>query len=107
MIGGLRHIITLQEQVIIKDELEQEIETWKEVYKVWAEIKPLSGKEYFKARQTKSDVRIQVTIRYRKEVHNQMRIEFDNQVYEIVSVVNVEHKNKYLQLLCKEGEKIA
>lgn len=107
MIGELKHRITLQEQVIIKDELEQEIETWQEVNKVWAEIKPLSGKEYFKARQTKSDVRVQITIRYKKEVHNQMRVVFDNQAYEIISVINLNHQNKYLQLLCKEGEKLA
>lgn len=107
MIGELKHRIALQEQVIVKDELEQEIEIWQEVYKVWAEIKPLSGKEYFKARQTKSEVRVQITIRYKKEVNNQMRVVLDNQVYEIVSVINLEHQNKYLQLLCKEGEKLA
>lgn len=103
MIGELNHRIKLEQLLVEKDNLEQEIETWQLAYEVWADIKPLSGKEYFKARQTKSDIMVQVTIRYRPQIHNHMRMLFNNQIYEIVSVINVNQENRYLQLLCKEG----
>ena len=98
--------MSLEQLTILKDDLEQEIDLWQPLYVVWANIEPLSGKEYFKARQTKSDSHVQVTIRYKRGVTPQMRVLFNDQSYEIVSVINVNMENKYLQLICKEGESL-
>ena len=102
MIGKLRHRIILQKQVVIKDSIGQETEKWKDVETVWARVEPLSGKEYFNAKQTNSEVSSKITIRYLVDITSQMRVIFQEHTYNILSVINFEERNKYLQLLCTE-----
>lgn len=102
MIGNLRHRITLQKPVIIRDSIGQELEGWQDVATVWASIEPLSGKEYFNAQQTNSEVSTKITIRYLESVTPFMRVFFQKHTYNILSVINFEERNIYLQLLCSE-----
>ena len=102
MIGNLRHRITLQKPVITRDSIGQELEEWQDVATVWASIEPLSGKEYFNAQQTNSEVTTKITLRYLLGVTSQMRIIFQKHTYNILSVINFEERNIYLQLLCSE-----
>ena len=102
MIGNLRHRITLQKPVIIRDSIGQELEEWQDVATVWASVEPLSGKEYFNAQQTNSEVSTKITIRYLKSITPFMRVFFQKHTYNILSVINFEERNIYLQLLCSE-----
>ena len=102
MIGSLRHRIILQKPVIIKDNIGQELEEWQDVATVWASVEPLSGKEYFNAQQTNSEVSTKITIRYLSGITSQMRVTFQKHIYNILSVINFEERNIYLQLLCLE-----
>ena len=102
MIGNLRHRITLQKPVIIRDSIGQELEGWQDVATVWASIEPLSGKEYFNAQQTNSEVSTKITIRYLESITPFMRVFFHKHTYNILSVINFEERNIYLQLLCSE-----
>ncbi|MGW5982871.1 phage head closure protein [Bacillus mycoides] len=49
--GDFRNRIIIEQPVVIKDELNQEIETgdWQEVKKAWAMIKTVKGSEYIEA----------------------------------------------------------
>lgn len=109
MIGKLRHRITIQNLVIIKDNIGQELEEWQDIATIWASVEPLSGKEYFNAQQTNSKVSTKITIRYLSGVTSEMRIIFQKHTYNILSVINFEERNIYLQLLCAEkaGDSIA
>lgn len=102
MIGNLRHRITLQKPVIIRDSIGQELEEWQDVATVWASVEPLSGKEYFNAKQTNSEVSTKITIRYLESITPFMRLFFQKHTYNILSVINFEERNIYLQLLCSE-----
>lgn len=102
MIGNLRHRITLQKPVIVKDSIGQENEEWQDVATVWASVEPLSGKEYFNAKQTNSEVSTKITIRHLLGVTSRMRVSFQKHTYNILSVINFEERNIYLQLLCSE-----
>lgn len=101
-IGKLRHRVTLQEYVSLKDSFGAEIEAWSDKATVWASIEPLSGREYFAARQMNAEVNTKITIRYRTGVKPTMRILFAGRVFEILSVINTEEKNRELILMCKE-----
>lgn len=102
MIGNLRHRITLQKPVVIKDSIGQELEEWQDVATVWASVEPLSGKEYFNVKQTNSEVSTKITIRYLESITPFMRVFFQKHTYNILSVINFEERNIYLQLLCSE-----
>ena len=102
VIGKLRHQVALLKPIISKDELGQEIETWEVQDLVWASIEPLSGKEYFSAKQVNSEVTVKLTIRYVESILSQWVVQFGQRVFNIESIINFEERNKYLQLLCSE-----
>ena len=97
MIGNLRHRITLQKPVVIKDSIGQELEEWQDVATVWASVEPLSGKEYSNAKQTNSEVSTKITTRYLDGITPFMRVLFQKHTYNILSVINFEERNIYLQ----------
>ena len=102
MIGKLRHQISLLKPIIVKDALGQEIEKF-EVHKtVWASIEPLSGKEYFSAKQVNSEATIKITIRYVESLLPHWVVQFGHRIFNIEAIINFEERNRYLQLLCSE-----
>ena len=102
MIGKLRHQVEILKPIIITDQLGQEIEIWEVQHSVWASIEPLSGKEYFSAKQVNSEVNVKITLRYINSLLPHWVVQFGQRVFNIETIINFEEKNKYLQLLCSE-----
>ncbi len=102
MIGKLRHQVEILKPIISKDALGQEVENLEVQKTVWASIEPLSGKEYFSAKQVNSEVNIKITIRYIGSLLPHWVVQFGQQVFNIETIINFEERNKYLQLLCSE-----
>ena len=63
-IGKLRHRITLLRQVNEVNDYGATAQTWKRVATVWADVRPLSGREYFSAQQVQSEVTTQIWLRH-------------------------------------------
>ena len=101
-IGRLRHRIRLQKQRNRPSDYGATIAEWLDVHHVWAEVKPLSGREYFAEAQIQSEVTTQIWLRYLPNVDSTMRVVFNEQIYEIVSVINYKLLNKTLLLQCKD-----
>ncbi len=101
-IGNLRHRVVLQKKVVTEDEIKQQSEVWNDYAYVWASIEPISGREYFAARQESAEVTARITIRYLKDVTPDMQVLFGNRAFEVVSVINPKETNESLILMCKE-----
>lgn len=101
-IGKLRHRITLLKQVNKVNDYGASIQTWRTVATVWAEVRPLSGREYFSAQQVQSEVTTQIWLRYIDGIKPSMKVKFANREFEILSVLNTQERNVSLQLMCKE-----
>lgn len=101
-IGTLRHRIQIQTKTISEDSLKQQTESWTDVATVWARIEPLSGREYFQARQETAEVSVKVTMRYRNDIVPSMRLRFEDRIFEVLSVINPEERCILLLLMCKE-----
>ena len=102
-IGKLRHRITLQKQVNTVNDYGAAVTTWKNVATVWADVRPLSGREYFSAQQVQSEVTTQIWLRYLDGIMPTMRVNHNGKHYEILSVLNTNGRNTSLQLMCKEN----
>ena len=102
MIGKLRHRVTIQQLVNIDDGGGGSIETWQDIVPVWAAIEPLRGNERYTAQQVQSTLSHKVTIRYREGVKPQMRLTYKGRVFEVESVIDVEERHQWLELLCSE-----
>ncbi|MGV6989651.1 phage head closure protein [Testudinibacter sp. P80/BLE/0925] len=101
-IGKLRHRITLQQQISTLNSYGSAITDWEDVATVWAEIKPLSGREYFAAEQVQSEITTQIWLRYRPDIQPTMRVKWGDRTFEVVSAINHNERNTALQLMCKE-----
>lgn len=97
-----RHKIEFLRRSAGQDDYGEPADTW-ETYKkgVWAAKDPLLGNEYFTANTTDSKVEVKFNMRYVDGITNDMRIQHGQEVYEILSVVNVKSLNRELLCYCK------
>ena len=101
-IGKLRHRITLLRQVNEVNDYGASTQTWKRVATVWADVRPLSGREYFSAQQVQSEVTTQIWLRHIEGIKPTMKVKFGKREFEILSVLNTQGRDVSLQLMCKE-----
>ena len=98
--GELRHRVTfLQRRVVVKSGISKE--TWEPAFSCWAMVEPLNSREYWQAAALNREDEQRVTIRYRKDVDNAMRIQFREAVFTIISIVNPNAHNVKLEMLVK------
>ena len=74
--GELRHRITFQLQ-----DLDSEDEDWKDIATTWANINPISGKEYYSAETINSDLTHKIRLRYRKGITPDMRVLYNGRIF--------------------------
>lgn len=101
-IGRLKHKITFQQLGKDKNGYGEIIEKWVDIKTVWAEIKPVSGNQFFAAKQINSEISHNVYIRYRADLKPSMRIKYKERVFEILYLMNVNEENWLMQIYCKE-----
>jgi SPP1 family predicted phage head-tail adaptor len=95
--------IAIQEKAISTDSIGNQTETWHTIATVWAAIQPLSGREYWAARQVNAETTTKVTILYRRGVTAEHRILYGSRVFELTAPpINTSEANAELVLLAKE-----
>lgn len=103
MIGRLRHRVTLQRFVAVDDGGGGTVEDWQDVATVWAAVEPIRGRERLEAMQLEQAVDHRVVIRYRPGLDGRnMRVLYRGRALHVAAVINVEERNRWLELLCEE-----
>lgn len=100
--GRLNKKITFQQLCQDKDEYGEIVEEWLDIKTVWAEIAPVSGNQFFAAKQINSEISHNVYVRYCNDLSPSMRIKFRDRIFEILYIMNVKEENRLLQIYCKE-----
>lgn len=100
--GALRHRITLQQPIETQDEFGEVVITWQDVASVWAEVADLSGREFFAAMQTVSEITTRVRLRHRSDVETRWRMVVGARVLDIQAVIDPDGRKRELLLLCRE-----
>lgn len=101
--GELNKRITLRQQTKASDGMGGTAVTWADVATVWAAIWPVSASEQTQAQSTTMVISHRIRIRYRSVLKASWRIKFGNRYFNIVSVVNPNEANEFLDLMCKEA----
>jgi len=103
--GILKHWIELQSHTLIQDPITGDItEVWTTQASVWAEVAPLSGREFIAANAVQSEVRARITLRYRDDVDSDWRISFRGKIYNIEAILpDLWSGLDYMTLPCSEG----
>ncbi|MDR4369763.1 phage head closure protein, partial [Bacillus cereus] len=84
--GDFRNRISIEQPEIIKDELNQAIETgnWEEVKSAWAMIKTVKGSEYIEASASQSTRNYRCVIPYKTDITELIRIHMKNRIFDII-----------------------
>ena len=102
--GEIRHRITLQEPVHIRDSFQENVTTYNDVVTVWAAIEWESGRRFLEAKQLNAEVQGVIRIRYRSGVLPEWRIKYEDRYFEILSIANIQERDREIQLTVKEAQ---
>ena len=86
-VGKMRYRIKLQIPTDETDMYANPKDEWTDFKEVWADMVPVSGREYFAAEQAMSETQFKIYIRYLDGVTQKMRILHGNVAYEILTVL--------------------
>ena len=100
--GRLRHWITIQNPEKTQNEVGETMRVWIDLARVPAAVEPVSGKEYFGAKQTLSEVTHRIKVRYLAGISTRSRILFNGREFDIQSVINHDERNRELDIMATE-----
>ncbi len=99
----LKHRIDIEQPVEVADGGGGFTTSWQNFTTIWAEVKPLRGREVFDDDQIQDIKNFRITIRYMDNITTRMRIMFDERYFNIRAVINPDEGAESLELLCEEG----
>lgn len=103
MAGRLRHLVTVQSQSTTQDGAGQRLQTWTTVTTAWADIKPVSGRDFYAQSGEHADITHEIEMRYGTTVSPGNRAVLGSRTFDIRSVLNVDERNRYLTLMAVEN----
>ncbi|UIZ74512.1 phage head closure protein [Raoultella ornithinolytica] len=110
-VGKLRHRVIPQKFVSVQDPQTGEVtKNWVNLVQstadngIWAEVYPLSAREFTSAQATQNEITTRITIRRRADITAQCRILYRGNIYNIEGVLpDPRSGREYLTLPCSEG----
>lgn len=100
--GNLRHRITIQKFEDGVNENGFPVQTWIDVKSVWADLKTVKGSEFYQAASAQAQNDIRFIIRYTTGVNSDMRISYKDRLFNIISIINDDERNKTLTIIGRE-----
>ena len=76
---------------------------WVDLFSVKGDVRPLSGREALTGMQREASVSHRIFIRYRDGLLPSDRIVMRGNPMQIIAIINVEMRNRWLELQCLEG----
>jgi SPP1 family predicted phage head-tail adaptor len=76
--------------------------SWSTFATVWCSIEPLSGRDFFAAQATQSEISHRIRMRYIDGVRPNMRLNHGGRYLLFVAVRNVDERNRELEIDAKE-----
>lgn len=111
-IGKLNHRISLQTRSATLDDYGQQVNSWTTVATVWANIKPIGGREKMRAMAIESELTHTVAIRYDvrflpPRTVDASRIQYvtpaATRIFNITAARDVDEARKHIIFDCTEG----
>lgn len=97
-----RHKIEIMQSNDDRDEQGFPVENWEPICSpVWADVRDVSGKEFYGADTEKRQKLITCNISYRKDITNDMQVRFDGEMYNIKRIYQGDYRRLDLNLDCQ------
>lgn len=101
--GKLREPITIQRKQPTPDGLGGQTLQWVSLFTTRADVRPVSGREAVQAMQLQASITHRIYIRYRADLTAADRILLRGQPLQIRAIINIEMRNRWLELACDQG----
>lgn len=75
---------------------------WTKYKSLWAEVKTQKGNRHFNSDATQWIGKRLIGLRYRNDIHSNMRIEISGVMYEIESLVDDDERGQWMTIIAKE-----
>ncbi len=102
-IGRLDKRVTVQYPTKVSDAMGGFTLTWTDHGTIWAAIMPVSANDMIQAAQQVMNITHRIRIRYRSKFKTSWRIKFGLRYFAVVSILNPNEHNEWLDLLCREA----
>ncbi len=100
--GSLRNKINIEHAMNVKNSVGEQTKTWSIFAEVYAEAKPIRSTERFVSQRLQTEVNFQFRVRFLSGIEHDMRVVYNERIFDIDSVLNVEERNKELIILASE-----
>ena len=101
--GMLREPLTVQRKVTVSDGMGGQVVQWVTLYTTRGHVKPLSGREALQAMQLQASITHRIYIRYTPDLTAVDRLLMRGQPLQIRSILNLEMRDRWLELSCDAG----
>ncbi len=100
---NLRHRVTLEKKILTADNGGGYSASWEQIAVLWAEIQRIKGGEgqiYGKVNASATHL---FRLRYRSDITAEMRLCYDNRIFNIRAIHNSEERDRMLNIYAEEG----
>ncbi len=101
-VGKLRHRLVIQTYTDTPTAYGEPNRTWTTFATVYADIRPVSGREYLAASKVQAEVSSVIVIRYLTGMAPKMRCTNGGRTFEVVAVLPDRTDATLMQLMCNE-----
>lgn len=101
--GELRNRVTVEQYTESANSVGEPVKTWSTYAVLDAAINALTGTERIQAAQVNANAFVQMTLRYYPGITPKMRVRLGSRTFQIASVVNVDERNREIDLLMVEN----
>lgn len=101
-IGKLNKRLTFLKLVDSVDELGQKTKRLKEIKEVWGSLYPVRGAEFYEIQKIQSKTTHKCYVRFFDGVDTNCFIRYQNHIYSVESVLDVDLEHKMLEIQCAE-----
>lgn len=99
----LNHLILIEKKSHIRDAIGGDSDDeWIEFIPAYAQIKPITGREFMSANAHQNSVTHRLIIRYENGIFPNMRVNHQTRYFSILAVRDFFEKTRWLELMCEE-----
>lgn len=101
--GQLKRKITIERAVKVKDSGGGYDYSWSTLYTAHARMTPKNGVEKNHAGKLEATNKISVVLRFIDDLLADDRVNYGGEYFQIRSIMNIEFKNQWTELVCESG----
>ena len=99
----LRNSIVIQRLTKTSDGIGGAASTWSTAYTLNAKAKDLSGNEIYTADRIETIATFEFIIRYISDITTKDRVSYNNRLFNIVRVENIDESSQWMRLIGEQG----